>query len=103
MTDVIGKIFEASKCDHKSLTEKALKLSEECGELAQAVLSFMEVPGCGFKGKTKEDVIEEAWDCIITAASVIYQVEDGIVNEKYSREVIDRKLTKWIQKSRMSM
>ena len=97
MKDVIQKIFEASKHDEKTLEQKALKLAEESGEVAQAVLSYCKVPACAHKGKTKSDVIEEAWDCIITAGSIIYQVENGNVDEKFSRKMLEDKLAKWMK------
>jgi NTP pyrophosphatase (non-canonical NTP hydrolase) len=98
MKNTMKKIFEASKHDPKTLEQKALKLSEECGEVAQAVLSYCEAPGCAAKGKTKADVIEESWDVIITAASLIYQIENGKVDEDYSVKIRDKKLQKWINK-----
>lgn len=91
-------IFEASELDTKSLTQKALKLSEETGEVAQAVLSYTEAPGCAAKNKTKEDVIEECVDCVITATSIIYQVQNGEVNEEELLNEFNRKLRKWISK-----
>ena len=97
MKNTMKKIFEASKYDPKSLTQKALKLSEECGEVAEAVLSFTEAPGCSYKNKALADVVEETWDVIITAGSILYQLN---VDEKTSVAVRDRKLDKWIKKSR---
>ena len=97
--EIMDQIFDASQYDKKSLSQKALKLAEECGELAQAVLSYCEAPGCGYKAKTKEDVVEEAWDCIITAGSIIYQVENGNVSHR-SMDVLKEKIAKWIEKSK---
>ncbi|MDO8640114.1 MAG: MazG-like family protein [Nitrosarchaeum sp.] len=98
MKKVFDKIFAASKYDTKSLEQKALKLAEESGEVAQAVLSYCKAPGCAAKGKTKADVIEEACDCIITAASVIYQIENGKVDDDFLEKMIDHKLDKWVKK-----
>jgi len=97
--ETFKKIFEASRHDQKTLVEKALKLAEESGEVAQAMLSYMNAPACGYKGKNKENVIEECWDCIITAASIIFQVEDGKVDGEFSTDMRDKKLNKWIAKS----
>jgi NTP pyrophosphatase (non-canonical NTP hydrolase) len=98
MKNTMQKIFEASKCDPKTIEQKALKLCEESGEVAQAVLSYCKAPGCESKGKTKADVIEEIWDVIITAAALLYTVEDGKVNEKFSVEIRDKKLKGWAAK-----
>jgi NTP pyrophosphatase (non-canonical NTP hydrolase) len=97
--DTFKKIFEASIFDKKSLEQKALKLAEETGEVAQAILSYCDAPACGYKNKTKENVIEELIDCIITASSILYQIEEGIVNEAQFCKVLDTKLEKWINKS----
>jgi NTP pyrophosphatase (non-canonical NTP hydrolase) len=99
MTNLLHKIFDASQYDKKTLTQKALKLAEECGEVAQAMLSYTKAPACAYKGKTKDHVIEECCDCIITAASIIHQVEDGHVDEAAMEAVILAKLKKWIEKS----
>lgn len=97
--DTFRKIFEASAFDKKSLEQKALKLAEETGEVAQAILSYCGAPACGYKNKTKEDAIEELIDCIITAGALIYQIENGEVDEKHFCNVVDAKLRKWIKKS----
>jgi NTP pyrophosphatase (non-canonical NTP hydrolase) len=78
----------------------ALKLSEECGETAQAVLSYTKTPGCANKGKTKHDVIEEACDCIIAAGSLIYKIEGHA--DSTVEKIIRAKLKKWIRKSKKS-
>lgn len=102
MKNTMQKIFEASVHDPKTLEQKALKLAEECGEVAQAVLSYCKVPGCASKGKTREDVIEETWDVIITAASLLHQIDNGKVDEKYSVAIRDKKLQKWVNKYKNS-
>lgn len=97
--DTFKKIFEASVSDKKTLEQKALKLAEETGEVAQAILSYCSAHACGYKNKTKEDAIEELIDCIITAGSVIYHIEDGKVDEKRFCRIVDTKLKKWIKNS----
>ncbi|MEG2985747.1 MAG: MazG-like family protein, partial [Peptostreptococcaceae bacterium] len=63
--------------DKKTLVERTLKLSEEVGEVAQAVLSYSDACGCGYKNKTKEDVVEECLDVIIVASAIIAQSYDN--------------------------
>ena len=92
------KIFDACKHDPKTPEQAALKLSEECGEVAEAVLSYMKAPGCEGKGKTKADVIEEIWDVIITATSLLHKIEKGKVDEDYSVKMTDKKIEKWVKK-----
>jgi len=97
---VFREIFGECTHDPKSLQQFALKLCEESGEVAQAVLSCEGAPGCAHKGKTVEDVIEEACDCIITACAVIYRAEKGKVDEDHLLRTIRYKLDKWAAKCR---
>jgi len=96
--NVLQSIFEACAHDDKTPEQMALKLSEEVGEAAQATLSFTKAPGCAHKGKTREDVIEEACDCIISAGALIFKIEQGKVNETYVQNILKVKLEKWIAK-----
>jgi NTP pyrophosphatase (non-canonical NTP hydrolase) len=90
MRTTMRKILAACKCDPKTIEQMALKLSEECGEVSQAILSYRKAPGCANKGKTKADCIEEIWDVIITATALLYKVEDGKVDAKYSAKWADK-------------
>ena len=90
--NTLQTIFEISKNEKKSLIERALKLSEETGEVAEAVLSTLAVPGCEYKEKTMESVIEEAVDVIIVAGSII---EEAGVSEKFIAKMFELKLDKW--------
>ena len=92
------KIFSACKHDPKTPEQMTLKLGEECGEVAEAVLSYLKAPGCEGKGKTKSDVIEEIWDVIITSAALLYKIEEGEVDEKFSVKMRDKKINKWVKK-----
>ena len=55
-------INELTKADPKSLIERTLKLSEENGEVSEAVLSYGKVNGSQYKNKKIEDV--EEWDAV---------------------------------------
>jgi NTP pyrophosphatase (non-canonical NTP hydrolase) len=98
MRTTMRKIITACKCDPKTIEQMALKLSEECGEVSQAVLSYRKAPGCANKGKTKADVIEEIWDVIICATALLYKVEDGKIDTAFSTKIRDKKLAKWEEK-----
>jgi NTP pyrophosphatase (non-canonical NTP hydrolase) len=100
--DTLAKIYKASVHDKKTLTEAALKLAEEVGEVAEAVNSYMETNGCAYKCKTHNDVIEEALDAIIIAGSLIrkvIEIEEGGPQTPALPPVILRmlneKLKKW--------
>lgn len=98
LKDLMYKIFEASKNDKKNLDKKMHKLSEEVGEVAEAILSCDGADGCSYKGKTKEHVVEELVDVIMIAGSMIYLVEGGKVDEDKVDKILDKKISKWLEK-----
>lgn len=87
----LSKIARLSRREKKSLLQRSLKLSEETGELAEAVLSYTGAHGCGYKGLTSEDVAEEAVDVAQIALSIalMYLTEEGV------EAMLDKKLEKW--------
>lgn len=102
--DTIAKIYKASVRDKKTLTEASLKLFEEGGEVAEAVLSYVEANGCAYKNKTVNDIIEECLDVIIVAGSIIHKAiirEEGKQHRGLPSVVLrmlDQKLAKWKDK-----
>lgn len=92
-------IYELTQKDPKTLQERSLKLAEEAGELAQAVLSATGAPGSGYKNQTLADVREEAADAAIVALSVLAQACAS--REEFEAE-LDRlmaeKCAKWQEK-----
>ncbi len=66
-------IYDLTRKDPKTLQERALKLAEEAGELAQAVLSVTGAPGSAYKNHSLADVREEAADAAIVALSILAQ------------------------------
>jgi len=95
------RTINLSITDQKSVIEKALKTSEETGELAQASLSYSGAHACGYKGKSKEDIVKEAVDVIQCAISVIAKVyeEEGFPKEKFIN-IYNNKLDKWEAKQK---
>ena len=91
----IKLINELTKLDKKTLVERALKLSEEVGEVSESVLSYNKSCGCSYKGKTKEDVIEECVDTIIVALSIISQCSENDIDEEHINTIFHKKLSKW--------
>jgi NTP pyrophosphatase (non-canonical NTP hydrolase) len=92
-------IFELTQKDPKTLQERALKLAEEAGELAQAVLSATNAPGSEYKQQTLADVREEAADAAIVALSVLAQASSG--KEEFEVELnrlMAAKSAKWQEK-----
>ncbi|MDK2562436.1 MazG-like family protein [Romboutsia sedimentorum] len=92
------EIQKLTLIDKKSLLERALKLSEEVGEVSEAVLSYSNSSGCGYKNKSKEDVIEECLDVIIVASSMISQSCDNNINLEEVQAIYKKKLDKWKSK-----
>lgn len=94
---ILNKIKELTLKDNKTLVERALKTSEECGELAQATLSYEKVNGTEYKELTQENVIEEAVDTLLCTISMMYHV-DSTFNEDKLNSIINEKLLKWESK-----
>lgn len=93
---VVKEIFRiTNKVERKTMQELALKTSEECGELAQAVLSVTGAAGCGYKNKTFDDVDEEAVDTIICAFATAFKHSK---NPNRLMKVFEKKMTKWKEK-----
>ncbi|ASP34547.1 MazG-like family protein [Labrenzia sp. VG12] len=92
-------IYELTQNDPKTLQERSLKLAEEAGELAQAVLSATGAPGSQYKMHDLADVREEAADAAIVALSVLAQAcESKDVFEAELRRLMARKCAKWQEK-----
>ncbi len=93
-------IYELTKTDPKSLQERALKLSEEAGELAQAVLSVTNAPGSAYKNHSIDDVREEAVDAAIVALSLLAHTTE--TREEFENELhrlMIGKCAKWSEKT----
>lgn len=87
--DLIRKLTEK---DLKSKEQRALKLSEEVGELAAAILSETNAPGCEYKTLDREDVLQEAADVMIMIHSII--VHYGFTKKEVSDKILE-KCKKW--------
>lgn len=78
--------------DGKSKVERCLKLSEEVGELAAAVLSEVNSPGCEYKTLDRDDVLQEVADVLIMAHSMAAHY--GFTNEEIRAKFLE-KCAKW--------
>lgn len=86
----------AAKFEKKTKEQLALKLTEEAGEVSEAVLSAEDAPGCGYKGKGPLDVKEEAVDTILCAIALFGKY--GGTKEELA-EIMHRKNQKWLTKA----
>lgn len=98
MEGIIEKLIELTKKDSKTLIERTLKGAEELGEIAQAVLSCSQISGCTYKGKTKDDVIEECVDELMVILSIIVQVQGYKFNVENFKSIFKLKMDKWENK-----
>lgn len=85
-------IKELSLRDKKNLSQKALKVSEEAGELAKAVLPFENAYATNHRFSDKKKILTECADVILTAISIAYDL--GYSHEEIE-EVILYKATYW--------
>jgi NTP pyrophosphatase (non-canonical NTP hydrolase) len=63
-----------SRRDTKTLSQKALKLAEECGELAKYALSYDGAFATNHRFSTRQRILEESVDCMLVALSVAYDL-----------------------------
>ena len=65
---------------------------EELGEVAEAILSVQGASGCAYKGKTLDDVREEAIDVILVIFALTAKLG---MDEDEIKSIIKKKLIKW--------
>lgn len=93
MNDELKKFIKhLSLRDKKTLTQKALKLSEECGELAKAVLPYENAYATTHRFIKKEKILEEAIDSMLVAQSIAYSLD---YSDDEIEEMFKRKALKW--------
>ena len=78
--------------DKKTLSQKALKVSEETGELAKVVLPFDNAHGTTHRFIEKGRILEESVDVILTAMSIAYEL--GYSHDEIE-EAMMTKAQKW--------
>jgi NTP pyrophosphatase (non-canonical NTP hydrolase) len=85
---LLDYIKELSKRDKKTLSQKALKVSEEQGELAKAVLPFDSAYACRHRFVNKYKILEEVADTMLASISIAYDLDfthediENMLNEK---------------------
>lgn len=85
-------IKELSKKDKKTLSQKALKLVEEVGELARVVLPYDSAHGTNHRFIDREALLEEIVDVHLTNISIAHSL--GFTEDELS-EMMVRKAEKW--------
>ena len=90
--DTWDTLCQCTQKDQKTLTQKALKLCEEVGELAQVVLPFEGAHGPTHKPTSKELILEESTDVVLVALSIALTA--GFSRDQIE-EMMTTKLKKW--------
>ncbi|MDT2815925.1 MazG-like family protein [Vagococcus carniphilus] len=95
MDKTLQAIKQLAILEPKTLEQMALKLSEESGEVAQAVLSQTKASGNQYKSLQTEDIKEECIDTILVATALYYKLEGNSYEEFIT--LLTEKMTKWKQ------
>ncbi len=90
--DLINFIRHLSVNDKKSLTQKALKTTEEVGELAKAILPFENAAGTLHRFTDRNKILENVADVYLSAISIAYGME---FTDEEIESMIHRKSRKW--------
>lgn len=97
MLELLNEIKQMSIKNRKSLEQIGLKLSEETGECSQALLSYLNADGCGYKDLDLDDVKEECVDVIMVALSLFYKLNGNDIELK---DLLKVKTNKWEEKTK---
>ena len=89
---IFDYIAKLSHSDKKTLSQKALKTSEECGELAKVVLPYDGAASTTHRFIAKERILEEVADVMLCAMSVAYDL--GFSHDDLSATML-RKAQYW--------
>ena len=85
-------IKDLSIKDKKTLSQKGLKLVEEVGELARAILPYDSAPGTNHRFSDREQILEEIVDVYLSNISISHSL--GFTEEEVN-EMLNKKSKKW--------
>lgn len=92
MKDILDTIKQLSQTDEKTLTQKTLKLGEEFGELAKAVLPYENAFATTHRFVTSNKILEEVADTLLCSLSIAYEL--GFTDDDI-RDMMVQKSIKW--------
>ncbi|WP_088034955.1 MazG-like family protein [Evansella clarkii] len=95
MEQLLKEIKLLSESEPKTLEQMALKLTEEVGETAQAVLSYLKASGSDYKQLGIDDVKEECIDVVLVALAIYYKLSE---DDEELGKLVSKKLNKWESK-----
>lgn len=84
-----------SALEKKTLEQMGLKLSEESGEVSQAILSYVKASGNAYKELGLNDVKEECVDVMLIAFALFFTLSDS---EEELTALMTKKMGKWKEK-----
>jgi NTP pyrophosphatase (non-canonical NTP hydrolase) len=87
-------IKDLSIKDKKTLSQKGLKLAEEVGELARAILPYDSAPGTNHRFSDREQILEEIVDVYLTNISIVHSL--GFTDEEMN-DMLNKKSKKWAE------
>jgi NTP pyrophosphatase (non-canonical NTP hydrolase) len=87
-------IKDLSIKDKKTLSQKGLKLVEEVGELARAILPYDSAPGTNHRFSDREQILEEIVDVYLTNISIAHSL--GFTDEEMN-DMLNKKSKKWAE------
>lgn len=90
---MLETIQQLAKKEPKNPQEMGLKLCEEAGEVAQAILSYTQTSGNQYKQLSSEDVKEECIDTMLVAASLYFKMPGSSKEELMT--ILETKMGKW--------
>lgn len=91
-SDLLNFIRGLSEKDKKNLTQKALKTTEEVGELAKAILPFENAAGTLHRFSDRTKILENVVDVFLTSISIAYDMK---FSDEEIEEMILEKAKKW--------
>lgn len=87
-------IKDLSIKDKKTLSQKALKLVEEVGELAKVILPYDSASGTNHRFTNREAILEEIIDVYLTNISIAHSLN---FSDEEINEMLERKSRKWAE------
>ncbi|MGM0213534.1 hypothetical protein [Enterococcus sp. AZ109] len=92
MQELLTAIFQAAEKEKKNEQQLLIKLMEEVGEAAQALLASQNAPGSEYKNLTTADVKEELVDTLLVTFAFLHKLG---TDEKELQVLLETKLAKW--------
>ncbi|KRK36376.1 MazG-like family protein [Loigolactobacillus bifermentans] len=92
---LLEQINQIADQEPKNLTQQTLKLMEEVGEAAQALLSSQGASGSGYKGLTTQNTQEEFVDVLLVTLAILRKLQP---DQAITDQLIQQKVAKWAAK-----